>query len=72
MNLDTPSPEYLAALKASNEASRTFNRVRDAYRAQRIGDEEFLRARAAYVASEAAFDKAFAEEQARSEREANA
>ncbi len=53
------SPEYLAALDASREASRAFANVTADYRARRIGDAEFLAARKVHADACAAFDRAF-------------
>lgn len=63
--MNTPSPEYLAALETAREASRVFAKAQADYRARRIGDREFLAARAVYDESDRAFDAAFAAEDAR-------
>lgn len=52
--------EYENALAAANAASATFAKVAADYRAMKIGDAEFLAARAVYDAANAAFDVAFA------------
>jgi outer membrane protein TolC len=52
--------EYKKALDAHNAAAQAFEKVRDAYRARVIGDDEFLAARAAYTKATEAFDAAFA------------
>jgi hypothetical protein len=59
------SIEYEQALEASREASAKFREAQNDYRAKRIGDEAFLKARADYKKSEAAFDAAYAAEEAR-------
>ena len=56
------SPEYEAALEIVNAATREFHKVRDAYRSRKIGDREFLAARAIYNAAEKVFDEAFDKE----------
>jgi hypothetical protein len=53
------SPQYAAALVAHNEAQRAYTKVCEDYRAGRIGDDEYLAARAAYTAATADFDYAF-------------
>lgn len=55
-----PSKQYEDALKAVNAAYAVYDKVRQAYRAQTIGDAEFLEAQKVYRAAEAAFDAAFA------------
>jgi hypothetical protein len=52
--------EYAAALEASRVAYRKFDAVRNDYRALKVGDAEFLAAKAEYEESEKAFDAAFA------------
>ena len=59
MTYELNSPEYNAAIEASNAAIKTFFAVRDAYRARTVGDAEFLAAKAAYEASRKAFDAAY-------------
>ena len=54
------SNEYRAAIESHNVALRAFQKVRDAYRAMKVGDAEFLAARAAKEVADAAFDVAFA------------
>ena len=51
--------EYEAVLLATNEASRAFRQVQEAYRAQKINDAEFLAARKVYQEQSAKFDVAF-------------
>lgn len=57
------SPAYEKALEESRQASRDFAEVQRAYRAQEIGDEEFLAGRKVYDAAMAKFDEAFTNEQ---------
>lgn len=59
------SKEYEAALESAREASQRFARVQQDYRARRIGDEEYLAARADWDHSQVAFDAAFAKEDQR-------
>ena len=59
------SQEYQRALERSNAAGKVFSKVQDDYRAQRIGDEEYLAARRVYQASEQEFDAAYAREEER-------
>ena len=56
--------EYELALNAANAASAKFRAAQDAYRACKIGDTEFLAARAEFDRSTAAFDAAYAKETA--------
>ncbi len=58
-----PSPAYLEADRVARAASTRFREATQAYRAREIGDAEFLEARAANEAAQAAFDVAFAAEQ---------
>jgi hypothetical protein len=53
---------YEAALEESRKAARKFMAVQADYRARKIGDAEYLAARAEYEASEKAFDAAYAKE----------
>lgn len=62
-----PSAAYQAALERSRESSRAFTKVQNDYRSLKIGDTEYLAARAVYDKSVAEFDAAFAAEQARVE-----
>lgn len=55
--------EYEQALNAVREATRTFYALRDAYHSLKIGDDEFLAAKAVYDEAEKAFDVAFAKEE---------
>ena len=57
------SPAYEKALEESRQASRDFAEVQRAYRAQEIGDEEFLAGREIYDAAMAKFDEAYTNEQ---------
>jgi hypothetical protein len=57
--------KYESALAAMKVAQGKFNRVSENYRARKIDDAEYLAARKAYKAAEAAFDAAYAEESAR-------
>jgi len=59
------SKQYEAALEASRAAYTKFDAVRRNYRAQKIGDAEFLAAKREYDAAFADFDAAYAAEQAR-------
>ena len=52
--------EYGAAYDAHNAAWRVFDVVRIGYRAGKVGDAEFIAARAAYAAATARYDAAFA------------
>ena len=54
--------EYKAALEKANKVSAEFRAAQIAYRARKIGDAEFLAAKAKYDASEKAFDAAYAKE----------
>jgi hypothetical protein len=56
------SKEYAAALEAHNAAYAKFDAIRSEYRARKVGDAEFLAARAEYVAATAIYDEAFAAE----------
>ena len=53
-------PEYLAALKAHDKALAAYQAACQAYRAQSIGDAEFMAACALRKAADKAFDAAFA------------
>ena len=53
------SPEYTAAIKANNAAIAAYNNAVTLYRSMKIGDAEFLQAKAAYKAAVDAFDVAF-------------
>ena len=59
-----PSPEYTAALEASRLASQAFGNAQRQFRAGEISDAQFLEARTANEAATAAFDEAFAKEEA--------
>ena len=54
---------YLAALRAANKASVTYTIACDAYRAKRIDDTTFLKARVIYMESVAVFDNAYSVEE---------
>lgn len=54
--------DYAKALEESRKASAEFRAAKDAYRSRKIGDSEFLAAKAKYDASEKAFDAAYAKE----------
>jgi len=58
------SPEYKAAYEAHNVASQAYTKVAEAYRAQEIGDAEFLAARKVYDEATAIYDAAYAKEAA--------
>lgn len=62
------SAEYAKALEESRAASAIFREAQLAYRSRKIGDAEFLAARKIYDASEAAFDAAYAAEDAKAEQ----
>lgn len=64
------SKEYAAALLASREAAAKYRAACDDYRARRIGDAEFLAAKDLDAKATAAFDAAFAKEQAVTDDEA--
>jgi len=59
------SAEYAEALELSRNASNTYRAAAEAYRANEIGDAEYLEARAVFEKANAAFDLAFDAEQAR-------
>lgn len=61
------SKEYQAASAKNIEAIRAYVTVRDAYRAGKIGDFEFLEARKKYELAMAEFDNAFETEDRREE-----
>jgi outer membrane protein TolC len=52
---------YELAVSAHNEAQAKFRPIRDAYRAGRATDEEFLAARRAYLKATEEFDKEWEE-----------
>ena len=54
---------YETALKTANEASATYTIACDAYRAKRIDDATFLKARVIYMESVAVFDNAYSVEE---------
>ena len=56
------SPEYAAALEASRVAGHKYGLAAKAYRSMKIGDAEFLAARAEYNIAEKAYDAAYAKE----------
>jgi len=58
-----PSKEYQKALDESNVAIKEFEKIQKAYRAQEIGDDEFLAGRKVYDAAMKKFDLAFQQEQ---------
>jgi len=57
------SLEYTTALDESREATREFSKAQEAYRSQKINDDEFLIARKKYDLAIAEFDRAFKQEQ---------
>ena len=57
MNIPT---EYESARLAHNRAIKVYKKFRDAYRAQEIGDDEYLAARADYEKATAEYDAAYA------------
>ena len=60
---ELPSEDYQKAMDESNKAIKAFNKIQEAYRAQKIGDDEFLAGRKVYDAAIKKFDEAYAEEQ---------
>jgi hypothetical protein len=66
----TISTEYAAAIAAHNAAIAKYELVRDAYRAGKVSDAVFLKARKEYDDADADFDAAFAAEDARDALEA--
>jgi hypothetical protein len=61
------STEYEQAIEKSNVAIRKFKDIQEKYRAQEIGDEEFLAGRREYDKAMAEFDEAMRKEQEASE-----
>jgi hypothetical protein len=60
---ETPMTEaYKSALAAVREATAKFDAIRNDYRAMKIGDAEFLSAKAEYEATIPKFDEAYGEE----------
>lgn len=59
---ETELTGYELACKQSTDAIREFDTVKMAYRAQTIGDAEFIAGRKKYDAAMALFDTAFAKE----------
>jgi outer membrane protein TolC len=55
-----PSKQYNDARQAANDAFKVYVPIRDAYRAGKLSDAEFLAAQKAYFAVEALFDAAYA------------
>jgi outer membrane protein TolC len=53
---ETSRPEYDSALEAVRAATRAFRRAEADYRARKIGDTEYLAARADMQAADRAFD----------------
>jgi len=60
---EPPSEDYQKAMDESNKAIKAFNKIQEAYRAQEIGDDEFLAGRKVYDAAMKKFDEAYAAEQ---------
>jgi len=60
---EPPSEDYQKAVDESNKAIKAFNKIQEAYRAQEIGDDEFLAGRKVYDAAMKKFDTAYAAEQ---------
>jgi len=56
------TPEYTAALVASQSVILKFQAAQKAYRALKIGDSEYLAARAEYEQGMKAYDAAYAKE----------
>jgi hypothetical protein len=63
------SAAYLAAIAAHDAACLVYRAATDAYRMRKIGDAEFLAARATLERAHAAFDAAYAVEAKTSEGE---
>jgi outer membrane protein TolC len=61
------SKQYDDARQAANAAFKVYAPIRDAYRAGKLSDAEFLAAQKAYFAVEALFDAAYALEVANDE-----
>jgi outer membrane protein TolC len=61
------SKQYDDARQAANDAFKVYAPIRDAYRAGKLSDAEFLAAQKAYFAVEALFDAAYALEVASDE-----
>lgn len=59
------SQAYEDALDKANAAYHVYEPIRQAYRAQKIGDAEFLAAKAIYDAVNAEYDAAYIAEQNR-------
>ena len=59
------SKQYDDARQAANDAFKVYAPIRDAYRAGKLSDVEFLTAQKTYFAAEALFDAAYAIEVAR-------
>jgi outer membrane protein TolC len=59
------SKQYDDARHAANAAFKIYSPIRDAYRAGKISDAEFLAAQKTYFAAEALFDAAYALEVAK-------
>jgi hypothetical protein len=57
------SAEYELALNAVREATKNFKKVRDSYRAWKIGDAEFLAAKEVYDEAYRVYELAYAKEQ---------
>jgi hypothetical protein len=56
--------EYAEALAAHNAAFSALNAVRADYRAMKVGDSEFLTAKAAFAEATREYDDAFSKEAA--------
>ncbi len=56
------SKNYEAAVETARDETKRFNKAQTAYRAQLIGDVEFLAARKRHELAQAAFDIAFNKE----------
>lgn len=63
----TNTASYEAASQAHRVASQAFTLIQNAYRAQEIGDDEYLAGRAAFDLATAAYDAAFEIEANRAE-----
>ena len=61
------SKQYEDARQAANAAFKVYEPIRDAYRAGKLSDAEFLAAQKTYYAAEALFDAAYALEANRNE-----
>ncbi len=59
------SPEYAAAIKAHDAAQAVYWPILEAFRAGKVGYDEYFAARAVYTAATEAFDAVYFAEQGR-------